>query len=241
MPEVEPTAIVVIPARGKSKRFPRKNIASLAGRPLISYTIKAALEASSINGVYVSSEDREIAEVAKEEGALVPIMRPEELAGDTVTADEAVKHMVKYLLEKEKKTISIVVLIQPTSPFVRLEHIDSAVKLLNEKPFLDSVTTLTELDHRGHPYNLSSFAEDGTWEFIFPEERSKAVTRQAKPIFYRFGNLFAVRTETLLQKGRYGNSKGAVIIKPVYAWDIDYEWEIKVAECMIEKGLVNGP
>jgi CMP-N-acetylneuraminic acid synthetase len=112
--------------------------------------------------------------------------------------------------------------------------------MLIEKPFLDSVTTLAEVDHRGHPYNLSSVSRDEKWEFIFPEKRLSAVTRQAKPIFHKFGNLFAVRTETLLQKGRFGNSKGAVIIEPIYAWDIDYEWEIKVAECMIEKGLVDG-
>jgi CMP-N-acetylneuraminic acid synthetase len=231
--------IVVIPARGGSKRFPGKNIAPLLGRPLISYVIAAAKSASLVNGVYVSTEDKDIAEVAKNEGAIVPYMRPKELAGDTVTADEAVKHMVRYLLEKEKKSVSIVVLIQPTSPFVRPDHIDSAVKMFFEKPSLDSLTTLTELDHIDHPYNLSCFAEDGTWEFLFLEERSKATTRQAKPPFYKFGNLFAVRTETLLKYGRFGHSKGAVLIDAVYSWDIDYEWELKVAECMIERGMID--
>jgi N-acylneuraminate cytidylyltransferase/CMP-N,N'-diacetyllegionaminic acid synthase len=167
-------------------------------------------------------------------------MRPKELAGDTVTVVDAVRHLVRYLLENEMKSVSIVVIIQPTSPFVRPDHIDSAVKMLNENPFLDSVTTLAALDHREHPYNLSSVAEDGAWEFVFPDERSKATTRQAKPVIYKFGNLFATRSDVLLKQGMFGSAKGALLIDSIYAWDIDFEWELKVAECMVEKGLVNG-
>lgn len=230
--------IVVIPARGGSKRFPRKNIASLAGRPLLSYSICAAGQAATIDGVFVSTEDDEIAEIAAAYGADVPYRRPASLAGDDVTNDDVIAHMVRYLQEHRDMNISIVVLIQPTSPFVMPEHIDAAVTKLRSGENLDSVTTMTEVDHRGHPYNLSMLGDDGNWEFMFAKERANASTRQAKPTVLSFGNLFAVTAENLFANGRFGPKKGAVLIDPIHAWDIDYPLDLQLAEYMIERGLV---
>ncbi len=233
------TAIVVIPARGGSKRFPRKNIAPLAGKPLLAYSIEAGLAAATIDGVYVSTEDHEIAQVAETAGARVPYRRPQALAGDTVTADEAVAHLVRHLQSVEGANPAIVVLIQPTSPFVKAEHIDAAVTKLRDEPTLDSVTTMSRLDHRKHPYNLSFVRDDGSWEFMFAKERSGARTRQSKPPAQMFCNLFAVRTQTLLDKGRFGDRKGSVPVDDLYAWDIDFPWELDVAGFLIEEGLVD--
>ena len=167
----EGRAIVVVPARGGSRRFPRKNIALLAGRPLLAYSILAAQQARSIDDVYVSTEDDEIAEVAKHYGAQVPFRRPVKLAGDQVPADAAVADLVRRLQGEHSLGIDIVVLIQPTSPFVTAAHIDSVVDLLRAEPELDSVATMAELDHRHHPYNLSFIKVDNRWEFLFEEER----------------------------------------------------------------------
>ena len=232
-------AVVIIPARGGSKRFPRKNIAPLAGKPLLGYAIKAANAASLILGTYLTTEDEEIAKIAKECGAQVPYLRPLELSGDLVTADEAVAHMIRYLQDKQKLEFSIAVLIQPTSPFVRPSHIDAAVKKLRDEPDLDSVTTMSLLDHRQHPYNLSFVGENGRWEFLFSEERAKCRHRQGKPTTQKFCNLFAARCDTFLSKGRFGVVKGSIIVDSIYAWDIDHEWDLKLAEAIIEKGLVD--
>ncbi|MDD5450329.1 MAG: acylneuraminate cytidylyltransferase family protein [Desulfovibrionales bacterium] len=237
----EGRAIVVVPARGGSKRFPRKNIALLAGRPLLAYSIAAAQQARSIDAVYVSTEDDEIAAVAKRYGAQVPFRRPEELAGDQVPADAAVADLVRRLQGEHGLNIDMVVLIQPTSPFVTAAHIDAAVELLRAEPDLDSVTTMAELDHRHHPYNLAFMKADGRWEFLFEEERNQARSRQSKPSALKFGNLFAARTETMLSVGRFGRVKGAVLIDPIYSWDIDHEWELRVAEYLLANGLVNLP
>jgi CMP-N-acetylneuraminic acid synthetase len=234
-------AIVVLPARGGSKRFPRKNIALLAGRPLLAYPIAAAVRATSIDAVYVSTEDDEIAEVALRCGAKVPFRRPIELAGDQVTADAAVADMLRRLRNEQGLNIDIVVLIQPTSPFVTSAHIDAAVGRLRAEPQLDSVTTMAELDHRHHPYNLSFLQTDGCWEFNFPRERNESLSRQSKPTALKFGNLFAVRTETMLNEGRFGRIKGAVLIDPIYSWDIDYPWELHVAESLLTNGFVSLP
>lgn len=230
--------IAVIPARGGSRRFARKNIAPLAGRPLLSYAVEAARQAATVEGVYVSTEDDEIAEVAARHGALVPYRRPRNLAGDQVTADAVVAHLVRFLRDTQGLDISIVVLIQPTSPFVKAEHIDAAVDMLRRQPDLDSVTTMAELDHRGHPYNLSFAQSDGRWEFAFAQERAEAKSRQAKPQAQKFGNLFAATVDTMLRQDRFGATKGAVLIDPIYAWDIDHAWELEVAEYLIERGLV---
>lgn len=237
----ERRAIVVVPARGGSKRFPRKNIASLAGRPLLAYSIAAAQQARTIDNVYVSTEDDEIAEIAKSYGAQVPFRRPERLAGDQVPADAAVADCVRRLQGEYSLDIDIVVLIQPTSPFVTAAHIDSAVDLLRAEPELDSVTTMAELDHRHHPYNLGFMKKKRRWEFFFEEERNEARSRQSKPSALKFGNLFAARCETMLSVGRFGRVKGAVLIDPIYSWDIDHQWQLHVAESLLTNGLVNLP
>lgn len=238
-------AVVVIPARGGSKRFPRKNIAPLAGIPLIAYSIMAAHKAATVDAVYVSTEDEEIAAIARRYGALVPFLRPTDLAGDHVTADTAVADMVRRLGgiddDGAGMHIDIVVLIQPTSPFVTSEHIDASVQRLRSEPDLDSVTTMAELDHRHHPYNLAFPDGSGNWEFIFAKERQEARSRQSKPVALKFGNLFAARAVTMLSVGRFGPVKGVVLIDGVYSWDIDHEWELQVAEGMMASGVVSLP
>jgi CMP-N-acetylneuraminic acid synthetase len=234
-------AIVVIPARGGSKRFPRKNIALLAGIPLLAYSVTAARKAAWVDDVYVSTEDDEIADVARRYGASIPFMRPDDLAGDLVTADAAVADMVQRLGVSDDRGIDIVVLIQPTSPFVTSAHIDTAIRRLREEPELDSVATMAELDHRHHPYNLAFPDDQGRWEFVFAKERQEARSRQSKPVALKFGNLFAARAETMLGVGRFGPTKGAVMIDDVYSWDVDHAWELQAAEGMIVTGVVSLP
>ena len=124
----EGKAIVIIPARGGSKRLARKNISILNDKPLIYYTIEAAKRASEINKVYVSTEDDEIAKIAEDYGANVPFLRPKELSSDLVTADEAVKDMLQKLIVKEDFLIDYVILLQPTSPFITVKHLNNAIK-----------------------------------------------------------------------------------------------------------------
>lgn len=205
----------------------------------MSYAIQAGLDAELIESVVVSTDDEEIAEVAKQWGAEVPCLRPDSLATDHATADQAVAHMVRYLSEDLGREVDVVVLIQPTSPFVNGCQIDEAVKMLADNPVLESVTTLAKLDHRLHPYNLSFVEEDESWEFVFPKEREASRTRQSKPAAYQFANLFAARSQTMLTRGRFGERKGAVVVEDVYAWDIDHEWQLKVAEAMLREGIVD--
>lgn len=134
--------IAIIPARGGSKRLPRKNILPLGGKPLIGWTIEAAQNSIYVDDVFVSTDDQEIADVASQFGVNVPGLRPEELSTDTATTQS----VLFYTLEKYSKDASIVVLLQPTSPFRNSGHIDQAIESLVEKSAF-SVVSVTPCEH----------------------------------------------------------------------------------------------
>ncbi|MCF7372065.1 acylneuraminate cytidylyltransferase family protein [Vibrio antiquarius] len=134
--------IAVIPARGGSKRLPRKNILPLGGKPLIGWTIEAAQNSAYVDDILISTDDQEIADVARQFGITIPELRPEELSTDTATTQS----VLFYTLEKYGKDADIVVLLQPTSPFRSSDHIDQAIEYLVEKSAF-SVVSVTPCEH----------------------------------------------------------------------------------------------
>ena len=139
--------VAIIPARGGSKGIPRKNIKELCGKPLIAYIIETALKVKELDSVIVSTEDKEIAEIAEKYGAEVPFLRPKELAGDETPTLPVLQHAVKYLEEEENYKPGIVVLLYATSPLLRAERVSEAIRMLKEGRF-DSV--LSVVADRGH-------------------------------------------------------------------------------------------
>lgn len=126
--------IAIIPAREGSKGIPYKNIKTLAGKPLIAYTIEAALKSKFLDRVIVSTDSKKIAKIAKESGADVPFLRPKRLAGDKTAMFFVVKHAVSWLKNKESYSADIVAILQPTSPLRTGKDIDKAIKIfLNDK------------------------------------------------------------------------------------------------------------
>ncbi len=225
--------IVIIPARAGSKRFLKKNIYPLCGIPLLAYSIKAALNAQQIDEVFISTDSKEIANIGSLYGASIPFLRPENLSGDFITVDEVCSHHIKAL-EKDMKLENIVV-IQPTSPFVNPENIDNALEMLKNNKQFDSVTTVSELDHRHHPYNLGKPISSNKWEHIFSDERKEKRTRVSKPKFFKFSNLIAVRAEIIKNSSRFGKSMGYLVTDEIDSWDIDYKWQADLAETLILK------
>ncbi len=124
--------LAIVPARGGSKRLPRKNIMLLGGRPLINWTIDAAFDSGVCTNVLVSTDDNEIASVARSAGALVPWLRPAELATDTASSAEVIAHALAWY-EKAHGTVHAVLLLQPTSPFRTSETIRGAVRTYMEQ------------------------------------------------------------------------------------------------------------
>lgn len=135
--------LALIPARGGSKGIPRKNIRMMAGKPLIAWTIEAALRSSLLDAVVVSTEDEEIAEISLKFGALVPFMRPTELAGDATPGIDPVLHALDSLPQFDS-----VMLLQPTSPLRNTDDIDGCIKLARQRR-APSVVSICEPD--SHP------------------------------------------------------------------------------------------
>lgn len=137
--------LALIPARGGSKGVPRKNVKPLGGRPLIAYTIDRALESQHVSDVVVTTDDDEIAEVAKAHGANVPFMRPKDLAGDTSTSLSVVQHALKTL----PKRYEAVCLLQPTTPLRSSGLIDAVINSM--RPDSDAVVTMRSVPKHYHP------------------------------------------------------------------------------------------
>ena len=134
--------VAVIPARGGSKRIPRKNIKEFHGKPLIAYSIEAAIESGCFDKVIVSTDDEEIAEIAKQYGAEIPFMRPADIADDFATTMDVMSHAISFLDEKQSP-IKYVCCIYATAPLINSKDLIKGLELLNRNPveFVFSATS----------------------------------------------------------------------------------------------------
>lgn len=128
----------IILARGGSKGLPKKNIAPLCGKPLIAYTIEASLECKYVDRTFVSTDDPEIAKIAREYGAEVPFLRPKELSGDFANAEECLLHAVDWLMEHQNYRIDIVAYMQVTDVFKKKYMLECCIEVLLKDPLLES-------------------------------------------------------------------------------------------------------
>ncbi len=149
----------IILARGGSKRLPKKNTKLLGGKPLIGYTIEAALGSAYFDRIILSTDDDEAMAIAKSYGIEVPFTRPAELAGDAVTDFPVFEHALQWLEEHEGYKPDMIVQLRPTSPLRTSRHIDAAIELLADHPEAHSVRTVTEPEQS--PYKMYSVTENG--------------------------------------------------------------------------------
>lgn len=153
-----PRVLAVIPARGGSKRVPRKNLRLVGGKPLIAWSIEQALAASTITRTIVTTDDEEIAAVARACGAEVPFLRPGAIAGDASTDLEAFTHLLEWLRDHEGAVPDVCVHLRPTYPLRRVADIDAMVHLLVDTPALDAVRSVAVSDET--PFKMW-FRDDG--------------------------------------------------------------------------------
>lgn len=222
----------LITARGGSKGIPRKNIANLAGKPLIAWTIQAALASQRLSHVVVSTDDDEIAGVARAWGAEVPFLRPAELSGDRSAHMPVVLHAVRWLQEYRGLEPEWVVLLQPTCPFRTAQDIDAAIDLAWEKG-ADSVISVCPA--RDHPYLSKAVADDGRLlDFIQPPEGY--LPRQSLPPVYTLnGAIYVARREPLLTAQTFYFARTyAYVMPPERSLDIDTPWDLIIADLLLK-------
>ena len=202
--------ITIIPARGGSKGVPRKNIKSLNGKPLIAYAIEAALKSGVIDRVIVSTEDKEIAEVAKQYGAEV-INRPEDLAGDKVTLDPVIKQALEFLETQENYIPDFVSCIQPTSPLLKSEIVKACVGKVVDEGFDSCIAAFLPdtYEWKWKPvYDVSG--KEISFEPEFPV--MQRVVRQDLPKAYHENGAFYITKLSLFKKiGHRWGGKMAVV------------------------------
>jgi CMP-N,N'-diacetyllegionaminic acid synthase len=224
----------IVPARGGSKGIPRKNLAPVAGRPLLAYTIEAALGSKRLSRVVVSTDDEEIAEVARALGAEVPFLRPAELAADDTPAVPVLQHAVREL-EAEGWRADCIVCLQPTSPLRRAQHIDGAIDLLvREKA--DSVVSVIPVPHNFNPTSVLRL-EAGCLVPFLPDQ-PEILRRQDKPVVYaRNGPAVAAMTyETLMRHGRlYGERNLPFSMAPEDSLDVDTAEDLTRLEALLDR------
>ncbi len=180
--------IAVIPARGGSKRLPGKNLLQIADKPLIAWTIEAALDSGSFGQVLVNTDSAEIAEIARTHGASVPFLRPSELAGDQTTTVAVLLHMLAKLEHVAFAPPTHLVLLQPTSPLRTPEDIRAAIKLLEDKQ-ADAVVSICKTEHS--PLWSNTLASDQNLHNFIPEDIQKTPS-QHLPQYYRLNGAIYV-------------------------------------------------
>jgi N-acylneuraminate cytidylyltransferase len=242
--------LALIPARGGSKSIPHKNIRLLAGYPLIAYSIASGLSAERVDRVIVSTDDEEIATVARNFGAEVPFLRPVQHAQDNTPDLPVFQHALRWLSENEGYHPSIVVQLRPTSPFRRVKHIDQAIHQLVQRPDADSVRTVCVPFQ--NPFKMWRISSEGfmqpligSLQAIDIDEKLDSeqtelynLPRQSLPeVYWQTGYVDAAWTETIVQKNSMTGSRILPLIMDPSEWiDIDTLDDWRRAERLLENG-----
>jgi len=231
----------LILARGGSVRVPRKNIRPLNGRPLISYIITTAKRSRYINRVVVSTDDEEIARVAREWGAEVPFYRPKEIARDDSPEFYAIEHALNWLRENEGYIPDLVVKLFPTSPFLRPETVDRAIELMLENPDADSLRSVRPC--KEHPYKMWVIEGNRLRSFVPLDRKPKdghSLPYQVLPkVYIQNACIDVIRPSNIWEKKSVtGDEILPLVMDEVESFDINTELDFFIAEQMIKNNLV---
>ncbi|MHB8856600.1 MAG: cytidylyltransferase domain-containing protein [Bellilinea sp.] len=232
-----PEVLAIIPARGGSKGIPHKNIRAFAGHPLIAYSIMAARQAQTVTRIIVSTDDPQIAAVAREYGAEVPFMRPDELAQDHTLDLPVFQHALAWLIANEAYTPDVVVQLRPTSPMRPIGLVDEAVRMLLDNPAADSVRGVVPAGQNPHKmWRIDS--DTGHMRNLLDvpgvPEPYNAPRQILPPVYWQTGHIDAIRPAVIQEQ----NSMSGKVILPVkidprYTVDIDGPSDWQRAEWLV--------
>ena len=224
--------LALIPARGGSKGLPRKNIRPLAGKPLIAWTIDAALQSDCFERIMVNTDDPEIASIASQFGAEIPFLRPPELATDESKGIDMIYHTM-YWFEARGKQFDLLVLLQPTSPLRSGSDIRAALNLLGEKD-AGSIVSVCKCEHS--PLWMNTLGDDLSMKNFLPREAVN-VNRQELRQFYRLnGAIYIAEWQYLKENnGFFGAQTYAYIMPQERSVDIDSQLDLDFVELLLNR------
>ena len=214
--------LAIIPARGGSKRIPRKNIKDFCGKPIIAYTIETALKSELFDQVIVSTDDEEIKNIAESYGANVPFYRSKENSSDTATTVDVLLEVV----EKLDHEVQNICCLYPTSPLLRTQTLNQSFKTFSSGDF-DSLVPVCQFSY---PPQRSLILKDNHLEFNF-SEFEKTRSQDLEPWYHDAGQFYVFNVNLFLQNHRlWTNNTGCLVINELEAQDIDTEIDWKLAE-----------
>ena len=230
--------IALIPARGGSKGLPGKNTKLLHGVPLIAYTIQAALKAKSVTRTIVTTDSREIAEIAVKYGAEVPFLRPDILSTDTSSAVDVYLHAIEWLQQKEKCEINEFMILLPTTPLRNAKHIDIAAKKFKE----EHATTLISVTNAEIPMSwYMGISKNGFLKNISLENEGIMRNRQFSSQYYIPNGAIYILNYQLLKQNRtyYCDKTLPYVMERKDSIDIDTQDDFDYIEFLLTKRTEN--
>jgi CMP-N,N'-diacetyllegionaminic acid synthase len=231
---IEAGALAIIPARGGSKRIPKKNLAKVAGKTLLAWTIQAAKRSKNVSHVLVSTDDLEIAEAARAMNIDVPWLRPESLSGDTTATLDVILHALNWSVQNLMPAPEFAVLLEPTAPIRKPSQIDDAVSLLRDSD-ADCVASVSELPHVFHPEEvlvnqqglLRPYLSDRTMD-------SRRLRNEQSSVYVLNGLVYAFRIQSVLSgEGLFGRKTLPMITPWEDFVDIDTPEDLELANFKI--------
>ena len=225
--------LAVCPARGGSKGIPRKNLQLFLGFPLVARVGHLIAELPEIDRAIVSTDSEEIATTARKSGLDVPFYRPETLSGDRISDLEVLTHALVEMEQLDGVLYDIVVMLQPTSPLRKAEHVLDTIKMLVDGDW-DAVWTVSETDSKNHPLKQLT-VNDGRLDYYDQAGKQIIARQQLVPVYHRNGVAYAIRRDCLLeQKSIKGKRTGALVIEGNLV-SIDTWWDLEFAEFIYTK------
>lgn len=222
--------IAIIPARGGSKRLPGKNIKILVDKPLIAWTIEAAINSKIFDHVFVSTDSEEIASISREYGAEVPFLRPSELASDTATTNDVVTHLVDWYEAESSNKVSTIAILQPTSPLRNAAHINEAFAEMQVKD-AKAIISVCELEHPIQFCNQLG-SDKSMAGFIKQQDMKRTqdlfLTYRLNGAIYIFDRSYVEQMDKLYSEGTF-----AYIMDPKFSIDIDTQDDFDLTKCLL--------
>jgi CMP-N,N'-diacetyllegionaminic acid synthase len=224
----------LITARGGSVGIPQKNIRSLGGTPLLSWTVETA-KLSHLTEVILSTDSMQIQELGRSLGVSAPFLRPKELGQDSTRSIDVVLHALSAMDSQYEAVLTL----QPTSPFRRIDEINAAIELLEFNPKADSVISVSRIIGK-HPSKALVISHDQ----LQPREKIGAIGKprqELEEVYMTTGSIYLTRVEALMAGSFYGQKALPLICEGHSTIDIDTMYDLEIAEALVANGVVERP
>jgi len=225
--------LVVVPARGGSKGVKLKNIRTINGVPLVARVGHLVGQLSYVDRAVVSTDHPEVAEIAKKSGLEVPFMRPEPLSGDVVADGHVLHHALLECERIDNRKYDLVVMLQPTSPFRKAEHVTQTVKKLIKGGY-DAVWTVSETDSKAHPLKQLVFRDD-ILDFYDPAGANIIARQQLTPVYHKNGVAYVMTRDCILNTKNIKGERTSFVVIDEFMVNIDTELDFKLAEFILQQ------